>query len=282
MSLGIAFSPCPNDTFLFHAWVKGLVGQSVPVTPLLADIQHLNDWVMQAKHPISKVSIHCLGRILEQYVLLPSGCALGYDCGPKIISRRPLNLQELREKRVAIPGQGTTAHLLFQLLCDHPTANSFCRYDQIIPLLQKDEADAGLIIHETRFNFEKLGFVEVADLGKLWYERFGLPVPLGGVVAKRELGQERLEAITNNIVRSLAYARKHPEASASYILEHSQEKDPSIIQRHIDLYVTQETVSLSELGRQAIDKLLSLARERNLLPPSSKEWLFETCISADV
>ncbi len=274
-TLPLAFSPCPNDTFLFHGWATGLVGQKYPISPILADVQHLNEWAQQGKYPVSKVSIHCIGQILNDYVLLPTGCALGHSCGPKIIASKHFDLNKISDKRIAIPGLDTTAHLLFNVLVDPTVEKLFCPYDQVTRLIRSGRVDCGLIIHETRFTFQQDGFVEIADLGQVWEDRYHLPLPLGGIVAKRSLGQETLNDITRIIQASLRVAMQDPEACQQYILEHSIEKNRDVIRQHIDLYVNNETVELSEQGRAAITQLLALARENDLIPPSNIEWLFE-------
>ncbi len=275
MPLPIAFSPCPNDTFLFHAWATGLVGKEMPIIPTLADVQHLNEGALKGIYPISKVSIYTAGLIRDYYVLLPTGCALGHSCGPKIIAKKPFTLSQMGSKRIAIPGIDTTAHLLFNVLIEPAAEKIFCRYDEVTELVRSGIVDCGLIIHETRFTFERDGFVEIADLGAIWEQRYALPLPLGGIVAKRSLGQETLTSLNTYLQASLRYARQHPHASMSYILEHSMEKDPQVVQQHIDLYVNDETANLSAKGQAAIDTLFRLGQERHLLPTSSQHWLFE-------
>lgn len=272
-NLRVAFSPCPNDTFLFHSWVAGQSGK-IPITPVLADIQQLNQWALEKKFPVSKVSISALGHLLDDYVLLPSGCTLGHGCGPKIIARTPTKLSELAGKRIAIPGKHTTAYLLLQILCDIPVQPVFCTYDRITDLLKNNQVDLGLIVHETRFTFAHQGFYEVADLGELWEQKYQLPLPLGGIVAKRTLGSERLETINAAIAQSLQMAKQSPKATMAYVLKHSQEKDPIIVQSHIDLYITAETAKLSSQGYQSIETLLKLAQERHLIRANKNPWLF--------
>ena len=276
MTLDIAYSPCPNDTFIFHAWCHGLVCPEMPVRTALADVQELNGWAVQGRHPVSKISFNCLGHILDDYVMLPSGAALGRACGPMLIAKKPYTLEDLPKLRVAIPGQQTTAHLLMQIIAPEPAQKHFCLYDDITRLLHTDEVDCGLIIHETRFTYEDEGFTKVADLGALWEKRYQSMIPLGCIVAKRDLGAEKLLQINEAIHASLSYAWEHPEASRNYTLEHSQEKDTEVIQSHIDLYVNEESLQLSESGRHGIDQLFAEARQRGLMPPSAHSWLLET------
>ncbi len=279
MSLPIAFSPCPNDTFSFCAWVNKRIEGAPAITPVLGDIQHLNEWALQRRYPVSKVSVHCLGHLLDDYLLLPVGAALGHNCGPKIISRDKLTIDDIAGKRIAIPGKDTTAHLLFDLLCPAGATKHFCTYDEISPLLQQGTVDCGLIIHETRFTFEREGLHEVADLGQLWEETYHLPLPLGCLVAKRSLGAELIDDITKTLQRSILMAREDPALAQNYVIEHSIEKDLNVVRDHIRLYVNEESIMLSEAGQASIAKLLELARAKGLTPESDRDWLFESSLS---
>ena len=273
----LAISPCPNDTFIFYAWIHSMIESGVSISPVFADVQHLNHSVLKKENPISKVSINCLGKILEDYILLPTGAALGSNNGPKIIAKESFCYEDLGNKIIAVPGKDTTAYLLLQLLMPNPKKVIFCTYEQVVPMLASGEVDAGLIIHETRFTFEKMGFKQIVDLGEFWERKYNLLLPLGGIVAKRELGEEVLEEITNAIQASLNWAweiQGKDKAFLDYVLQHSQEKEPKVVQQHIDLYVNQESLALSDCGVKSIEKLLSLARGKGLLPDCKKELIF--------
>ena len=163
----VALSPCPNDTFLFHAWLKGLIGNSLNPNPTFGGIEQLNRWAVQGRFPLIKLSFATFAQVTDRYQLLPIGSALGNHAGPKIIAKEPFDLAEIPSKRIAIPGQATTAHLLFKSLAPPSKEKLFCTYDQIFKLLDEDAADCGIIIHESRFTFKKPGCYEIADLGKL-------------------------------------------------------------------------------------------------------------------
>ena len=263
MPIPVAFSPCPNDTFLFHAWVHGLLDSKC--TPSLHDIEKLNQLALHRRFPLIKVSFGCLPLLLENYAMLPVGAALGYACGPLIVAREPFDLDELPSKRIAIPGEHTTAHLLLKTLAPEPKEKQFCLYHEIIDLLHAGAVDASLLIHEQRFTHP---FTQIADLGALWEEQFALPIPLGCLVADKTLGREQVEQLTKTLQASLQHAWDHPEASADYVREHAQDKDPDVIRKHIDTYVTQETLNLSATGRQAVDHLLNHAQHPDHLCPS--------------
>jgi 1,4-dihydroxy-6-naphthoate synthase len=217
--IDIAYSPCPNDTFLFHAWSDGLVGR--PVSTTLLDIEKLNQAALKGTYDVCKVSFAILPKILDDYVLLPVGAALGFGCGPKIVAKRPFPLEELSEHEIAIPGRHTTAHLLLKHLAPKPKKKRFCLYHEVT------ESDVALIIHEQRFTFQDQDYVEIADLGELWERKTGCPIPLGGVVAKRTLDLARL---TQLLSASLQIARSNPKLSSPYIAKHAQvpHKEPLI------------------------------------------------------
>lgn len=255
----LAISPCPNDTFLCHAWIKGLVGTSLIPTPIFADIDQLNRWALEKRFPLIKVSFSCLKQLLNDYQLLPVGAALGRGCGPKIVAKTPFPIGDLSSKRIGVPGNETTAHLLLNFFFPSIQDKVFCRYDQIASLLHDSSIDCGLIIHESRFTFKKEGFFEWVDLGALWEEKFDLPLPLGGIVARQDLPKTMISDVITALQSSLQHAWRYPEESLPFILEHSQEKNREVVKKHIDLYVNEETLSLSPIGMKAINTLLALA-----------------------
>jgi 1,4-dihydroxy-6-naphthoate synthase len=268
--LDIAISPCPNDTFLFYAWLHGKVeGPSVQAT--YYDVQNLNQESTKGSYPVMKISAFHYKAIQDKYILLNTGAALGYNCGPKLISSRPIAIEDIHKLRVAIPGKDTTAHALFNLLCPTPKAKAFCLYNEIEAMLKNREVDAGLIIHETRFTFLQSGFHEVADLGEMWHKRFSLPLPLGVIVAKRSLPQREIIAIEKAMQASLQYAWAHPHEAIPFMQTLSQEIQPDVMQNHVDLYVSKETMLISDTGKHAITTLL----EAGTSPSSVKPIFFE-------
>lgn len=273
--ISIAFSPCPNDTFLFHAWATGRIAKQFPIQPVLADIQNLNEWALQSKYPLIKISMSCLGHILDDYHLLPVGCALGSGVGPKLIAKKGLQLDQLSGCTVAIPGKNTTAGLLYDWLLPKPAKKVFSTYDQIAPMIASGQVDAGVIIHETRFTFQNLGLEEIADLGQLWEVKYKMPLPLGGIAMRRDLSQDTQQGWIKALQESLLFAWLNPQASANYVLKFSQEKNPKVVGQHISTYVTQETFQLSSEGISSIDTFLKLAREKGQIPAHPLPWLAE-------
>ncbi|MCP5469981.1 MAG: 1,4-dihydroxy-6-naphthoate synthase [Chlamydiales bacterium] len=246
--LEIAISPCPNDTFLFRPWIEGVVGAAPKVH--YADIQQLNEWALEGKYPLIKISLACRP---EGYEILPVGAALGFNVGPKIIANAPFPLEELGSKRIAIPGKHTTAHALLKRLCPVPKEKIFCRFDEIVSLLKQGEVDAGLIIHESRFTFEREGFAEIADLGTIWYDRFLLPLPLGGLVMQK--GHLLRDEVIETLQACYDYAFANTEEGLPFTLKHAQEMEHAVVLQHIQTYVNKETRALSPEGWRAIEEL---------------------------
>ncbi|MBJ7449054.1 MAG: 1,4-dihydroxy-6-naphthoate synthase [Parachlamydiales bacterium] len=273
--LSVAYSPCPNDTFIFQAWALGLVSPQLPMQSHLGDIQHLNEEAIALKHDVCKISFANLGLLLEDYILLPVGCALGYGCGPKIISKTPFKIQDLTNKKIAIPGNSTTAHLMLKMLCDVPLEKHFCTYDQVLSLIDDGQVDCGIIIHETRFTFEQQGFHEIVDLGIMWESCFSLPIPLGGIVAKRSLGIEKIAYIVQAIKDSMEFANSNTEIITPYIQKYAQELTLDVLRSHINLYVTKDSYNLSEQAIEAI-KIILKQSEINQQP---LPWLFNETIN---
>jgi 1,4-dihydroxy-6-naphthoate synthase len=250
--LSLGFSPCPNDTFVFHALVHGLVPGPSFAAPTYADIDVLNDLAVRGDLDVVKVSYAVLPR-LGDYTLLRSGGAVGRGCGPLVLTRDPKDKAELRGATVAIPGLDTTAYLLLRLWDPGFADVRVLPFDRIMPAVRDGQVDAGLVIHESRFTYPSYGLHAVADLGDWWEAETGLPIPLGAIVARSSLDTPAIEAA---IRASVEYAWAHPAASREYVLAHSQELAPDVVDAHIALYVNEFTRDLGAEGRQAVDALL--------------------------
>ena len=255
MTLG--FSPCPNDTFVFHALVHGLVEGPGFAEPVYADIDVLNARALAGDLDVVKVSYGVLAD-LRGYTLLDSGGAVGRGCGPLVLTREP---RDLRGATIAVPGLRTTAYLLLRLW-DPGFANvTVLPFDEIMPAVAAGEVDAGLVIHEARFTYTDHGLHQVADLGEWWERETGLPIPLGAIVAKAHLPTEEIDQA---IRRSVDYATTHPAASREYVLSHSRELSPAVVDAHIKLYVNDFTRDLGTEGRAAVAELM---RRGSATPP---------------
>ncbi|NLG09379.1 MAG: 1,4-dihydroxy-6-naphthoate synthase [Deinococcales bacterium] len=269
MRLRLGYSPCPNDTFIFHALVHGLVadGAAPPLTfdVTLDDVEAMNRLADEGELDVAKISYHAYGYLADRWVLLPAGGALGEGVGPLVVAREP-DL-DLAGRRIAIPGGRTTANLLLKLWRPAGSELVELRYDRIMPAVVAGEVDAGLIIHESRFTYPSLGLHALVDLGSWWEREVGELVPLGAIAMRRELGAAAHARVTRLIRASLEHAWAHPEASAAYVAQHAQEMEPAVRQQHIDLYVNGFSLDVGERGAAAARTLLAMGHERGLFAP---------------
>ena len=270
-SLSLGYSPCPNDTFIFYALTHNKV--AIPghtIEQRLEDVETLNQLALNELLDLTKISYHALGHLRDRYALLHSGGALGRGCGPLVIAPGLTDMQSLRGKRIAVPGKLTTANLLLQLHGSGYEDLLILPFDQIMSALQSGAADAGVIIHESRFTYQQAGFHEVLDLGAWWEADSGLPIPLGGILARRDLGETTIRMADDAIRSSLEYARLHPQEPRSYIKEHAKELENEVIDAHINLYVNDFSLNLGDEGVMAVETLLGRAESRGLIPKSNK------------
>lgn len=257
-ALSIAFSPCPNDTFIFNALINQMItprGFSLSEV-FYEDVETLNRWAMSGKMAITKLSFHALGHCLDTYELLQAGSALGRGCGPLLVCRDREKFSALKNPRIAIPGQYTTASLLLKMCFPEYRNTSELRFDHILAAVAEGRVDAGVIIHESRFTYEAHGLQCFNDLGAWWEESTGHPIPLGCIAARKDLGSERIAQIDSAVYDSLSWARQHPSLGCEYIKEHAQEIDDEVIASHIELYVNDFTLGLGSEGLAAVREFL--------------------------
>jgi len=252
--LTFGFSPCPNDTFAFHALVHGLVEAPFAVEPVLLDIEELNRRAHTGELDLTKLSFGAVGGVGERYRLLRSGAALGRGVGPLVVAREE---RPLAGARIAIPGRETTAYLLLRLAEPELDDVVELRYDRILAAVAAGELDAGLIIHESRFTYADEGLVAIADLGAWWEQETGLPVPLAGIFARADLDDATLAAAEGAIRASVDYAFEHPVASRDYVRANSQELSDAVCDAHVALYVNEFSIDLGDEGMVAIERLLA-------------------------
>jgi len=233
----------------------------VSITTHLDDVETLNSKALDNTFDISKVSFHAYFRIKEHYRLLNSGAALGFGCGPLVVAREHMSREEMQKAKIAIPGRMTTGHLLLRLWLPDPSRITFVSYDRILPMLISGEVDAGVIIHESRFVFDRMGMLCIEDLGRWWEEKTGLPIPLGAIVARRELGDPLIEEVDSLLKKSIELAQAHPETTMPYVRKHAQEISDDVLSDHIRMFVNDFTLDLGTRGRQAIDTLEAMAHE---------------------
>ncbi|RTE09881.1 1,4-dihydroxy-6-naphthoate synthase [Paenibacillus whitsoniae] len=269
----IAFSPCPNDTFVFHAWAHGLIPGAPTLDVLYADIDITNKLAADGTGPdVLKISYAALPWVLKDYALLPCGGALGRGCGPLVLTRpdgaEAPTPAALSGRQVAVPSERSTAYLLFRLWAAQHVPGGVGEivvmpFHEIMPAVRDGRIDAGLVIHEARFTYPSYGLALLTDLGNWWEQDTGLPIPLGAIVARRSMD---LAALAGWARASVEYAWAHPEASRDYVMAHAQEMDPAVAQAHIDLYVNAFTAELGDSGYAAVLTLLQRAAEEGLVP----------------
>ncbi len=257
--LSLGYSPCPNDTFIFHALAHGLAPFPAKLDIFHTDVEELNQRVLAGIPDISKVSASILPKILDDYVILRCGGALGRGCGPIVVCPENCELEKLEGRPLATPGLNTTAHLLLRLTGLHGGPYKPMRYDTIFPAVCSGEVAAGLVIHEGRFTFARYGLHQILDLGVWWEAATGLPLPLGAIVMRRSLGSELHLAMEAAIRESLRYAQKKPEASRTYIRDNAQEMELDIISSHIRTFVNEFSEDLGMEGQAAIKALIKQA-----------------------
>ena len=228
------------------------------------DVETLNREAMRSTYDITKLSFHAYLAVRDRYRLLRAGAALGFGCGPVVVSRHPVTAAELPGLRIVLPGEWTTAHLLFRLSAPDANRKRFVRYDEIIPSVVSGAADAGVIIHEDRFVFEKAGLHRVADLGEWWESRTGAPIPLGCIVMKHEAADRYAEVFEALIRRSLDDRKEDPDCALPFILEHARQLDPAIVRRHIDTFVNRFSYDLGDGGNRAVQSLEMMAKEAGI------------------
>lgn len=263
--LTFGHSPCPNDTFAFHALTHGLVATPCPITPVLLDIEELNRRAHAGEFDLTKLSVGAFAGVGDRYRLLRSGAALGHGVGPLVVvraathdtaARSSMTLTEATQGRVAIPGRETTAFRLLRLAA--PTLGDIIemRYDQILGAVENGDVDAGLIIHESRFTYGDHGLVKVMDLGDWWEQETHLPVPLAAICARADMDAVLAGQIERAIRASVQYAFDHPGSSREYVRAHAQEMSDAVCDEHIKLYVNEHSLDIGDEGLRAIRRLV--------------------------
>lgn len=256
MKLTFAYSPCPNDTFMFEPIVsKRIDTEGLEFEIHLADVEVLNKAAAEQKFDITKLSFNAYTRLTPYYQLLNAGSALGRKCGPLLISKKVMNEEEINKSKIAIPGKNTTANFLLSFAFPGIQQKKEKLFSDIETSVLNAEVDAGVIIHENRFTFHEKGLTKVRDLGEHWEEKTGFPIPLGGIVTRRKMPDELKQKIDRVIARSVAYALEHPSSGMDYIRAHAQEMDDDVMQAHINLYVNNFSAHIGEEGTASIQFL---------------------------
>lgn len=264
--INLAFSPCPNDTFIFYAMVHGKVDtEGVVFDYRMEDVETLNTLALSGKTDMTKISYHAYLYLEEQYALLDCGSALGFGNGPLLIASREIPLPEVNSLCIAVPGEYTTAHLLFRLAFPGATKKKFLVFSEIEDAILRGEADAGIIIHENRFTYENKGLKKLMDLGEFYENLTRSPIPLGGIVVKKSLGSEMIGKMNRILVRSLLFAYAHHEETMEFVRQNAREMEEEVMLKHIKLYVNDFSLSLGSTGRKAIAQLFEISRKKGII-----------------
>jgi len=277
MKLSLGYSPCPNDCFIFDALIHNKIDtEGLEFDVDLEDVETLNRKALNGELDITKLSFHAYAYVLDKYILLKAGSALGYNCGPILIQKAEDKNQKLDENtRVAIPGKMTTANFLLSLA--YPALKNKTEYifSDIEDAVLTGKADAGLIIHESRFTYEQKGLKKIIDLGEFWDTLIHAPIPLGGIVIKRNLKNELQQKVNRLIRKSVEFAFANPESCMTYVREHAQEMSEEVIKKHIALYVNKFSIDLGEEGNNAVNLMFKKAKELELFNVVSEKLIID-------
>ncbi|HPI08163.1 MAG TPA: 1,4-dihydroxy-6-naphthoate synthase [Saprospiraceae bacterium] len=271
MRLSLGFSPCPNDTFIFDAMLHGRIDtEGLEFEVFMEDVEALNRRAFAGDIAVTKLSYHAFAHLTRQYALLHAGSALGNNCGPLLVARAPMSAAQVDAAAIAIPGKMTTANLLFGLAYPNATDKRETLFSEIEDAVLDGRVGAGLIIHENRFTYEQKGLVKILDLGEYWESTTGLPIPLGGIVVRRDLPADIQQKINRVMRRSVEYAFAHPDEVMPFVRAHSQAMEDTVMQAHINLYVTAYTIDLGEKGRDAVQQMFRIAQEKGVISTYEK------------
>jgi 1,4-dihydroxy-6-naphthoate synthase len=277
MKLSLGFSPCPNDTFIFDSLVNNKMDtQGLELEVVLEDVQTLNEWARQGKLDITKISYGVLPLVSKEYIVLGSGGALGKGVGPLLIANNNISPDKIHDCIIGIPGENTTANLLFSLAFPNAENKSFMPFYSIEDFVLQGKGGsssphAGVIIHENRFTYQQKGLTKLMDLGEYWEEKTGLPIPLGGIVARRNLGPELHKKINELIRKSVEISFSQYPSISEYIKQHSQEMSEDVMRQHIDLYVNDYSLDLGEDGKKAVLHFLEIFNLNSSTPVNTND-----------
>ncbi|MFZ0280979.1 MAG: 1,4-dihydroxy-6-naphthoate synthase [Bacteroidales bacterium] len=267
MKMTLGFSPCPNDTFIFDAMVHGRIDtEGLEFEYFLSDVEELNRKAFASEVDVTKISCHAFAYVGKNYRILDAGGALTFGSGPLLISKHPIQPSDLVRSRIAIPGKYTTANLLLTMAWPEALNKTEYLFSDIEGALLRDEVDAGLIIHETRFTYKKKGFLKIADMGEYWDTLTGLPVPLGSIVISRRVPPEIARKVNRVLRRSIEHAREDSMPSFDFVASNAREMDSIVMNKHIKLFVNDFSLDLGSTGRKALTELFRLAHEKGVIP----------------
>ncbi|HEV3155041.1 MAG TPA: 1,4-dihydroxy-6-naphthoate synthase [Candidatus Baltobacteraceae bacterium] len=268
----LAYSPCPNDTYIFAALTNGLLDNAPAVRVQLEDVENLNNSALKGDYELTKVSYGAIPMLMDKYRILRAGGALGTGCGPLLVARAEsgAGLDDFRGKLIAIPGEMTTAFMLMRLAMGIRPQTVAMRFDLIIDAVAGGTVDAGLIIHESRFTYQERGLVAVADLGDWWEHETGMPIPLGAILVRDDLDDDFARRIDDAIVESIAFARSNDAEVMKYVRQHATEMSEDVMRKHIATYVNGFSEDVGDRGITAVNELFRRAHEAQIIPQSTE------------
>lgn len=276
MNFSLGFSPCPNDCFIFDALVhKKIDTQGIDFTIVMEDVEALNQRAFKQELDITKLSYHAFLYLTDYYLLLNSGSALGFNCGPLLVKNTKIKITDIDNAIIAIPGKYTTANFLLSLAFPQAKNKKEILFSDIEQAVLSHEVDAGLLIHENRFTYEEKGLEKIIDLGEFWDSLIHAPIPLGGIVVSNKIDVSLQRTIDQLIKNSVEYAFQNPESCMLFVKQHAQEMSEDVMKKHIALYVNQFSVDLGETGKNAIQLLFDKAQETSLITKISSKIFLE-------
>lgn len=266
LEICIGHSPDPDDAFMFYALTHGKLDTGgLRIKHVISDIESLNHRAVEGELEVTALSVHAYGYVMDKYALLPCGGSLGDKVGPIVVAKKPMQVGELADDRIAVPGTMTTAYLLLKLLLIN-FRFEVVPFDKIMDAVLNDEVDAGLLIHEGQLTYEKLGLHKIVDLGEWWHADMGLPLPLGVNGVRKDLGKVMMRQISKLLKESVQYALTHREEAVAYAMQYGRGMDTEMTDRFVGMYVNPWTLDMGEDGREAIRKLLSRGYHSAILP----------------
>lgn len=265
--INVGHSPDPDDAFMFHALANDKIETGrYEFTHTLQDIETLNRRALNAELELTAVSLHGYAYLTDRYALCACGASMGDQYGPMIVTREPMEIEQLRGKKIAVPGTLTTAFLTLKLLLGDDFEHEVHPFDEILNLVEQEKVDAGLIIHEGQLTYGDQGLHLVVDMGQWWYERTGLPLPLGANAIRKDLGQEAMEEVTALLKQSIQYGLDHRQEALDYALQYGRDLDTGKADKFVGMYVNDWTLDFGERGREAVAELLRQAHEAGVIP----------------
>ena len=262
----IGHSPDSDDAFMFYPLANGLIPtDGFEIVQVAEDIESLNQRAVNGELEVTAISVHAYAYVANHYALMPCGASIGDRYGPLVVSKEPMGLEGLADKKIAIPGEMTTAYLTLRL-CQPDFDPKVVQFDQILPYVQDGNADAGLIIHEGQLTYGRAGLHKVVDLGEWWHEETGLPLPLGANAIRRDLGAEKIRRITSLIKQSIQYSLEHREGGLAYAMNYARDMETELADRFVGMYVNDYTLDYGEKGRAGVRELMERGYKAGVIP----------------